>query len=520
MAETYLLINDILEEHHARMQNLRKYYPFFVLNETTFSQYREGRYAHLDMGYITMASLRFFIHENQFNDRAVTYEQYENFLRELLRRDFELHEEEANERELTEYIFDKLKNEGRPFEFHFFDPEDKKQKIARVRLIESLVREGTVEYQITPEGIEFYLDTKEIKEESKISIQQLLLEKMITAKNFKGGMDVIRRINGEVKRLLEKKRQIVELLAQDVFQGAKQCREYMDTVTRWFDEEQKLFEKNKALVEQTLQKASLEVSGKQESSAFYRSLDEISQLETQLKKTIQRHGKLIREVTELQDTADQMIRQAKLRKLRNVFDFQGYLQKLKAQDDPAGMLYILEPLFAPRLEKTFSFKNLDNLLTDRTGQTEKGEPVQREETRLDFRYEDEKEEERIRHNFGRMFYELADQLEKKGQIELKEFNAILEIKYGETFLSNRDYYSFLVHLSQKTRYVIKDISRKPETLLEHLLEDSLTEEEKQRFAALVFRLEFLKQEELIIPRKDSEFTITNIRFIREDMENR
>ena len=39
MALKYVMINDIIEEHNARMQNLRKYYPFFVLAETTFAQY-------------------------------------------------------------------------------------------------------------------------------------------------------------------------------------------------------------------------------------------------------------------------------------------------------------------------------------------------------------------------------------------------------------------------------------------------------------------------------------------------
>ena len=38
MALKHVMINDIIAEHSARMQNLKKYYPFFVLNETTFSQ--------------------------------------------------------------------------------------------------------------------------------------------------------------------------------------------------------------------------------------------------------------------------------------------------------------------------------------------------------------------------------------------------------------------------------------------------------------------------------------------------
>lgn len=512
MAESYIMINDIMEEHHARMQNLRKYYPFFVLNETTFTQYKEGRYSELDMGYITMASLGFFIHENQFNETPITYEQYERFLTELLRRDFDLQANEDETKELVEYIFEKLKNDGRPFEFHFFDPEDKKKKTARVRLIESTLNQQTVEYRITAEGIEFYLDTKEIKEESKISIQQLLLEKMIIAKNFKGGIEVVRRIQNEVRRLVAQKEAAMDLLGEDVFQGTQACEEYMQTVARWFEEEQKLFAKNKALIEQTLHKASLEGNGTRETTAFYRSLEEISQLETELKKTIQRHGELIRETTHLQDVADKMIHQAKLRKLRNVFDFQGCLKKLEQADNPAGMIYILAPLFAPKLNKSFALKNIDNMLTYKSDNPEQGEIVRNEQTDYDFRYQDEAEEQRIAHNFGRIFYELLDQLDKKETIELKEWNAILEIKYGEDFLKNGDYYSFMVHIAQKTSYSMKQLYEKPETFLENVILEEWSETERERFRDMDISLTFLEQEEIRIQQGDTEFTMTNILF--------
>lgn len=516
MAEAYIMINDIMEEHHARMQNLKKYYPFFVLNETTFAQYKEGKYAYLDMGYITMASLRFLIHENQFNEQAVTYEQYEKFLAELLRRDFDLQEEPEEEAELLDYIFDKLKNDGKPFEFKFFDPEDKKQKTARVRLIESELRDNVVEYRITADGIEFYLDTKEVKDESNISVQQLLLEKMINAKNFRGGIEVVRRINSEVKKLVLQKEAVVELLSRDVFQGAKACEEYMHTVGHWFEEEQKLFAKNKALIEQTVSKAVSETTENSGTSSFYRSLEEIHQLETELKKTIHQHGELIQETTKLQGIADQMIHQAKLRKLRNVFDFQGMLTKLKEQDEPEKLQYLLAPFFMPRLEKTFSVKNIDNLLSYKAETGEVGETVVREKADLEFQYEDEQEEQRIAHNFGRMFYELLDQLEKKQRIELKEFSAILEIKYGEDFLSNGDFYAFLVHIAQKQRYSIRELYEKPETFLENLVITALTETEQERFQNLEFSLQFLESEELPILRTTTEFSITNMVFELEE----
>jgi len=217
MALKHVMINEIISEHSTRMQNLKKYYPFFVLSETTFSQYKEGKYSLLDMGYITMASLRFFINENNFHEKDITYEEYEKFLTELLRRDFDIEEEPEEERQLALYIFDKLKNDGRAFEFKFYDPETKTDKIARVKLIDSRVENGAVYYYITSEGIEFYLDTKEIKDESRINIYQLLLEKLISSNNFKGGIDVVKRINSQVKQLSLEKENVLKLLGVDIF---------------------------------------------------------------------------------------------------------------------------------------------------------------------------------------------------------------------------------------------------------------------------------------------------------------
>ena len=50
MAEN--MIGEIITEHRERMLNLKKYYPFFKLIDTSFSQFKEGRYEALDMGYI------------------------------------------------------------------------------------------------------------------------------------------------------------------------------------------------------------------------------------------------------------------------------------------------------------------------------------------------------------------------------------------------------------------------------------------------------------------------------------
>ncbi len=527
----HVMINDIIENQNVRMQNLRKYYPFFCLCDTAFTQYKEGKYAHLDMGYITMASLRFFINENNFNEREVTYEQYEAFLVELLRRDYSLRETPSEERRLCAYIFDKLKNDGRAFEFHFFDPDTKTTKTARVKYIDSHIVEGEVKYHITSEGIEFYLDTKEMKEESKISVQQLLLGKLIVAKNFKGGIEVVKRINSEVSRLVYEKQEVLHILSYDVFAGAKACEEYMATVARWFKEEQKLFTKNQQLIEQALKTASAG-GGDSEKDSLYKSLQDIHMLETELKKTIKKHNDLIGETIALQSASDKIISRAKFRKLRNVFDFKEMLLKAQKNDTPDVLGSMLAPLFIPRLKKTFGVRNIDNLLSYRQDLTEQGEKLVREQTDMDFVYEDELEEQRIAANYGRIFSVLLDQLYKKNSLDLNTLNGILEIKFGKELFVNGDYYGFLSHLSQKNEYDIARLLKKQDTFLESIVNQLLPEEEKEKYRDMRFRVSFLPEEKInlsdyairlhkednISAEKDrllpagERFVVTNMRF--------
>lgn len=505
MAEKYIMIHDILSEHKDRMLNLKKYYPFFVLCDTTFSQYKEGKYSNLDMGYITMATLRFLINENNFHESEITYEQYEAFLLEILHREFGLTEPEEEERELCGYIFDKIKNDGKAFTFPYFDPEEKKKKTSRVKLIDSRIVDGVVLYHVTTDGIEFYLDTKEIKEESNISVQQLLLEKMIRSENFAGGIEVVKRINNEVGKLSLKKKEVLDLLGYDVFAGAKASEEYMAKVAKWFEEESKLFEKNRALIDKAYSKAN------SESGSVV--LKEIHKLDTELKKTIIRHGELIRETIELQNIADEMIGRAKLRKLRPVFQFRDALQKAMKQDraDRLGML--MAPLFMPKLTKSFAVESVDRMLESKADNADYGEKIEKKQVDADYVYEDELEEERIGENFGRLFEELLEQLWKHGKTTLPELMAIYEIKFGKEIYRNGDVYSFLVHLAQKNRYEFKHMQDKQDTFLEGIVMNRLSVEKKDKYGNMVFEIFFDVGNILNFgDTKDESFSITDMRF--------
>ncbi|MDO5156677.1 MAG: hypothetical protein Q4D51_12005 [Eubacteriales bacterium] len=512
MAEKYIMIHDIMSEHRDRMLNLKKYYPFFVLCENTFSQYKEGKFVDLDMGYITMATLRFFINENNFHESEITYEQYEAFLTEILRREFSLCVGEDEEKELILYIFDKIKNDGRAFTFSYFDPEEKKKKVARVKLIDSRIVDGVVLYHVTTDGIEFYLDTKEIKDESNISVQQLLLEKMIQSENFAGGIEVVRRINNEVGRLALQKKEALDLLSYDVFAGAKASEVYMATVAKWFDEESKLFEKNRALIDKAYKKAN--VAG-QESLMNGQSvmLREIHKLDTELKKTIIRHGELIKETIELQNIADEMIARAKLRKLRPVFQFRDALKKTMDVNAPQNMGYLVAPLFMPKLSKTFGATCIDRMLESRLEKDSDHEKIEKKKVDSDYVFEDEIEETRIKENFSMLFGELLEQIWKHNQTTLAELVAIYEIKFGKEIYKNGDLYSFLVHLAQKNQYDLKNMQDKQDTFLEGMVMDGLSVEKRDRFGKMKFEITFSSEQVLQFGKEtDGSFTITDMAF--------
>lgn len=514
MDGTYQMLHDIIDFHSDRMRNLRRYYPFFYLQNTAFHLFQEGKYAFLDMGYLTLAVLRFFIEENQFNDRPVQYMQVYEFLAGVLAREFDLTLPKDEEKELIDYIFDKLKNDGKPFIMEYFDPVKKAKATVRMKLIDATLSGSTVLYTVTADAIEFYLDTKEIREESKINIQQVLLEKMIHTKNFKGGIDVIRRINSEVNRLRLQKKEVLALLGSNVFDGVKALEEFNRTGTRWFSEEQKLFSHNMELMERARARAEEAVTGERDRE----TLGEIYQLETELKKAMANHEELLSDCMDLQVRADEMIRKYKFSRLRGAFDFRAFVTAAEEAEDMSLLSHLIEPLLLPRLRKQFTLLQTEELLAlpPEAGETADLLGEAKEEM---YRFEDEIEEERISGNYAAIVKTLFDELLCAERLTLSELNKKLEIRFFDGIFRNSDYYSFLVHICQKKEYDLDAVRKKQDTFFEGILAKLLEEQTFQKYSGLKFRLVMEPEAEELIhriacPERDAVFMTTEIVFER------
>ena len=507
MPQENILVNDIITDHRERMLNLKKYYPFFKLSEVSFSWYKEGIYDSLDMGYILMAVLRFFIEENNFKERDVTYSEYAGFMSRCIRRDFNLNPPQGDMGVLVDYIFDKLKNDGKPFVFRYFDPVDRKKKISRVRLIESRIEDGTVWYSVSPEAIEFYLDTKEIKDESRISIEQILLEKMIQSKDFKGGTDVVRRINKEVDRLWLKKNQVMALLAADIFSGLEAYEDFFNTGIKWFDEEQKLFIKNSELISAAQKRAESDKSN-DDYASYLKITGEIYQLDTELKIAMNNHLKLLSACTQLGIMADEMVKKAKLGRLRPSFDFRNALQLAMKQDDITLLGPLVRPIMGLNINKTFGIRRIEELLTYRAGREEKAELIE-DSVVENIVYDDELEDDRIRQNYSSLIKLLLSLLKRRESFELRTFNELAVKIFGDALFDNGDYYSFLVHLCQKKEYSFDADKHTMETFLDEIFMECAQKQEYEQYLGMHFTIEPEEQDE-ITPANG--FTISDIHF--------
>lgn len=495
-----IFLDDIINNHSERMQVLRRYYPFFRLWDNGLNLYKDGQYTDLDMPYITMAVLRFFLEENSFNDRLVSYEMYSRFMKELLERDFEMVLPESERQPLVSYIFDKLCNEGKPFSARWFDPAERKYKTIRIKLIESRFENEQIVYNLTSDAIAFYLDTKEIRDESPMSIEQVLLGKMVMSRDFKGGLEMIRRINQEVTRMVTQKDEIVRLFGYNVFEGAHALEVFSKQGMAWFEEEEKMFAANQELVDQAMQMVTTP-----------NTRQEIVALDTELKRAMHRHSELLSACTQLQVQADELIRQAKHSRFRRRTDFGKIREALMETDDMRGLEAVIEPLFGLKTKRTLNLSVLDNMLDYKTEDKNLHEQI--EDTKEQhYVYEDDLAEARIQDNFDYLLKVLFEQLLEKRRVDLKYLTHLYMMKFGEEIYQNGDFYAFLVHLSQKSDYDMQTLQMQQDTFLEGIIAKFLQKDGMEKYKKLQFHLIY----ENTPIRLTDTFEVSDIIFERTD----
>ena len=135
----------------------------------------------------------------------------------------------------------------------------------------------------------------------------------------------------------------------------------------------------------------------------------------------------------------------------------------------------------------------------------------KKEEETDIVFQDELDDERFKNNARTLFLILLRELTEHKSITLRDYNAkVVEILSKNVF-SNGDYYTFLVHLCEKTEYLLTDGQGMEETFLDALIKEYMSEPEFAPYSGIHFYLELAggNEEELQLSEYASvtDFTI-------------
>ena len=90
--------------------------------------------------------------------------------------------------------------------------------------------------------------------------------------------------------------------------------------------------------------------------------EEVYQLDTALKNAMKRHEELMHAYMQMQKAGDEALAKAKRTRFRPSVDFMDVGQRMIEADNPELLTYLVLPLFAPKIKKTFPMSRVDDLL--------------------------------------------------------------------------------------------------------------------------------------------------------------
>ena len=444
--------NERFQATNERLRRLKNSFPFFKL----YVYSSQGERVAYDAAYLAIDILTLLIEEGTLKSRSVSMEEIEAHTANVLEKIYP--SQEYNCREITRHVLELMETDrdGNTYLFEHIDPVRNKIASYYVSLIRYNVT--TKGYEITEDGIDFMISTKELPEESRISVGLILFKKQIESHSFVTALNTVQELNLNVIRKKESKQ---ELLKKMLYGGAdivEDFAKYAKGVFSQLKEEEELFEQvRKSLQEIIKDPEGIEVINKSNVKITEEDFVVLSKITSELEYGYQLHSSLLKDFTSISGEYDDICSN----RLNSLFDlrwrFREMLEsniKMNRQNDVH--VVELQPLFLPRIPGNFSiFKIFEPQIVSRKKNAidetrEKGEWAA---TRL----LDDEVKERQMNNFRVYSYSLLDFVNgKSGEGNLKDFLNHIESKLGGDALYNIDLLPFLLALN------IDPVDKKPD----------------------------------------------------------
>ncbi len=438
-------IDKRFQDNNERMMRLKNSYPFFKLYQYS----RRGEGLDYDIAYLAIDVLSFIIEQGKLRSRFLNNQDIKNHVQKVLDRLYP--DKELDSREVTRSVLDVLETDtdGQTYLFEHVDPL--RLKPARYRL--SLIKYDVSEkgYEITTEGLDFMISTKELPEESRISIGLILFKKQIENHSFVNAYNTVRDLNLNVMRKKELKEDLLRKMMYDDDDIVEDLKKYTESVFSQLQEEEELFEQVRKSLETIINGPDDLRNIKDSDKVTEEDLKILSRIRSELKWGYELHSGLLSEYTKIPDEHEEICNS----RLNSIFDLKWNFKHSLESNIRCNRLndtHIVEmrPLLLPEVPGHFSiFKIFEPQVVSR-----KKEIINetRDEAKWeDIRLLDDRVKQRQESNFQVYSYYLLKllEIEYKG-FRLERLLHYFEEKLGPEALYNIDLLPFLLALNIDT----------------------------------------------------------------------
>lgn len=493
----------IKQEIPIRQEYLGKFYPFFRILESM----KAGKYKEYSHSTIVLALLSFMLYEGKLKEKKIFLTDIITFITNFMEESYGVILDEEEAKSFSMDLLGKVTNEGFKFIYEFYNPFKKALFNVDVNYIkgENDRKTGYDYYFITNVGIEFLLSTKEFGDESRISIYLLLIQKQLKNNNLDEVLNRLVSINAEIIKQIEEKQELIELLSYASNDKFDEYVNYKDRAIATLRDEDEMFTNTKAQVilyeEEYLHKMSKEEQQKVVDAPLM-----LEKIKRELEKNIINHAYLINATIELSNEIPKIRAERMRRMFKSNFNFEHQAEKILKLDDLENFKYLFQPLYKPKLQKTFNINKIKDMFsyTARVISEEEKE-VNKELITGEVVYTVEHEvSERIECNFT--FYTKAllniISISKGNKTDLKEFISILKKSYGDVAIEHKDLmtyiYALLPHKKDKKRFIYSKLISEKEIHEIYKVYREIIKNDKD--------FEFIKDKEMICtPVKDDDY---------------
>lgn len=295
-------------------------------------------------------------------------------------------------------------------------------------------------YKITDMGLQFLISSKEVPQESKLTVSLYLFRLQIKKHKYQSALDTIKNINMETKRQLSLKNKVLDIARYDALLGNKMYNDYWKDFVSLRSEENQHYQQAKDFL-----KEYQDISQNETITPHDREL--LRKIDFELNASTTLQNSYILEISSMGKELAEM----SLNSIHNIFDNkfnfnEHFKNAYTSKDMPNSLITLLTPILLPKKIKYF---DLSTPFAQQSVKSKEDTMNVKPTIKKDTHFIDYSKvyESRKLNNYLIFFEILIDMLRVAPIDDIRQFIEQVKTIKGDTAIQSIDFLGFLTELS-------------------------------------------------------------------------